>query len=240
MSNVYLDDVTRVTSIYGEKRTNGVHAGIDIKAGRSGSINPPPVVYSPHNCLIDYTSEGYNYGRGTNVILRWDEEGTIYRLRLQHLKQLFVKKGTIVLKGEPIGLEGATGNCIGQYPEHTHCELRAGGYIAGNGEISGSTLINPCGIIGVNNVKGSIGWAMVNSVDTYIIHVLYASIGDRDCLVRICNSLNVNFVETDYNGSVEAPTGNELKAITMGPMTMGDYEAIEHICEDLCLDYEVS
>lgn len=239
MSNVYFGGVTRVTSIYGEKRSNEIHAGVDIKAGNSGSIKPPPLVYSPHTGIVDYASNGYNYGRGTNVVLTWEEEGTIYRLRLQHLNQFFVKKGTIVLKGEPIGLEGATGNCIGQYPEHTHCELRAGGYIQANGEISGSTLINPCGIIGVNNVKGSISRSMVNSVDTYSICVLYASIGDLKSLEFECNRLNLPFLVLDYNGPVEAALGNGLKEITMGPMTQGDFERIETICKDLCLDYEV-
>lgn len=153
MPTAYIEDVSRVTSVFGEPRSNGPHRGVDVKQGISGS-QPDAKVYATVEAEIEYVSEGYNYGRGKNVIMKFTDGNNIMRLRAQHLKSISCKKGDKVNPGTLIGIEGATGDCVGQYPEHTHFELVRNGSLYKDGEIKGGTVLDPCYLLSIENKKG--------------------------------------------------------------------------------------
>lgn len=232
--------VMRVTSPYGIQRSNGRHNGVDVKAGTSGTLDNQPVV-AVVNAYIEYTSTGWNYGRGTNAILKWIEDGVTYRLRYQHLAKLNVKTGDVVEPGAVIGIEGFTGSVDpeGKSGTHTHFELTVGGTLKSYGEVAGATILNPCPILNIKNVKGVYPVITLETDSLPKVLVEYASIGDTNHLIEMANEMNVPCVIEDYKGDIVAPEGNKLSTLLIGGVSAGDEAAIVAYCNEAGLNYKI-
>lgn len=101
---------TRVHPIAAEPR---FHAGIDLEAMKATPIRAAEtgtVVFS-----------GWNGAHGKQVELQHDSH---WSTRYSHLQSLLVRPGTVVKKGQIIGLSGETGLATGP---HLHFELREDG-----------------------------------------------------------------------------------------------------------------
>ncbi len=89
------------------------HAGVDLEA----PLSHPVLAASDGTVLF----AGWNGAHGKQVELMHDAHWTT---RYSHLTKLLVKPGTLVKKGQVIGLAGATGLATGP---HVHFELRRDG-----------------------------------------------------------------------------------------------------------------
>lgn len=100
----------RVHPIAGELR---FHAGIDLEAPLAH-----PVMAAEAGTVV---FSSWNGGHGNQIELQHDPH---WATRYSHLEELLVKPGTLVKKGQVIGLAGATGVATGP---HLHFELRRDG-----------------------------------------------------------------------------------------------------------------
>jgi murein DD-endopeptidase MepM/ murein hydrolase activator NlpD len=99
------------------------HDGIDIYAPRGAPVVAPfaGLVIDPAERWQPWSSERYGE---TVVILSQEPASEGYVALLSHLDVAFVEPGTVVRRGEVIGLNGDSGNAE-ESPPHVHFELRA-------------------------------------------------------------------------------------------------------------------
>lgn len=140
----------RVTSPFGKRILNGrtaMHNGIDI-AKDKGSKQRACVAGT-----VAWTSTGYSYGRGKNLVIRKDTaRGTVW-VRHQHADSLLVKKGATVSPAMYVATEGTTGDVTGS---HEHFEVVIGGALDNStGEIVGGMAVDPSPWLGIPNAKGT-------------------------------------------------------------------------------------
>lgn len=102
---------------------------------------------------IVLVKDGYNYGRGTQVILKHvSSKGSVIFERHQHAKSVSSKQGDIVRAGTIGGVYGSTGNVSGP---HDHVEYILGGTLAADGEIRGGTVLQASLFTAVTNAVGT-------------------------------------------------------------------------------------
>ena len=105
----------RISSYYGEDRTNHFHSGIDIDGyGNDGA----PIVASASGTVI---LAGYNGGYGECVMI---DHGNGYVTLYGHMSGYACSYGQYVSQGQTIGYLGSTGNSTGT---HCHFEIRVNG-----------------------------------------------------------------------------------------------------------------
>jgi len=106
----------RITSKYGEVRTNGaIHQGLDFGLSIGDTVYS---VFCGEVRIEKYDPVGY----GNVVVVRnYNMSETLYG----HLDKSLVKNGQKVIVGEPIGIGGNTGTSSGP---HLHFEIRSLGY----------------------------------------------------------------------------------------------------------------
>ncbi|QEK39435.1 M23 family metallopeptidase [Candidatus Sneabacter namystus] len=102
---------TVITSHYGKRfvRRQGInnHTGIDM-------TSPNCIVYAAANGIVEFN--GYAGAYGKNLVIN---HGTL-KTRYAHLSRSIVHNGKYVKQGQPIGIEGKTGNARGR---HLHFEI---------------------------------------------------------------------------------------------------------------------
>lgn len=212
------------------------HNGIDTKRGPGGTLSNTSV-FSPVSGIVVLANNGYNYGRGTTVIVQWMVDGVAHRLRAQHLADFYVQVGDTITEGQLLGKEGWTGNVDPPNANgtHTHWEYTVGGTLQSYGEIKGAAICDPAPLLGIKNVKGQVfepyGWAET----PYSVHVEYASIGDLANLVHYCLNANIDYKTGPYNGYVTPAEGNKLETITMYPTNKEDFIHLVQMCDDATL-----
>ena len=108
----------RITSEFGENRTNHTHKGIDI-ANTTGT----PIYATGDGTVIAVGSSG-NFGKRIMIYHGTDESGTTYVTIYAHLSQFNVSVGDIITQGTIIALMGSTGYSTGP---HLHYEIRING-----------------------------------------------------------------------------------------------------------------
>lgn len=142
----------RVTSIFGMRTLNGVrkmHNGIDIVPINKADTKCRSTI----NGEVIYTSNGYNYGRGMNVIITYFNGDRQVFIRHQHANKIFVNKGQHVKANDFVIEFGATGDVTGK---HDHFEVVVGGTLNNaTGEIKGGIAIDPSIYLCYNNSIGT-------------------------------------------------------------------------------------
>lgn len=135
---------TRVTSGYGWRKLRGVpdrHAGMDLKCENRELRS----IWDAVNCEILI---GWNSGRGNLVRLYHSAK---LRVIYQHLEEIYVKNGSVVKQGQPVGTMGWSGDCVPSGPQgmHLHIEVQA---------LKNGTWmdVDPSGYIGYPNIAGGV------------------------------------------------------------------------------------
>ncbi len=105
----------RISSAYGMRRhplwhRRLFHEGIDIKAPYASSVR------ATQSGKIEWA--GYKGGYGRCVVI---DHGFNWKTMYAHLKNTLVVRGSVVLKGQKIGLVGSSGHSTGP---HLHYEVR--------------------------------------------------------------------------------------------------------------------
>ena len=108
----------RITSEFGENRTNHTHKGIDI-----ANITGTPIYATADGTVIAVGSSG-NFGKRIMIYHGTDESGTTYVTIYAHLSQFNVSVGDKIIQGTIIALMGSTGYSTGP---HLHYEIRVNG-----------------------------------------------------------------------------------------------------------------
>jgi peptidoglycan hydrolase CwlO-like protein len=113
-------------------RWGSFHYGVDI-ANRAANV---PIWAAADGVVIQsYYSSSY----GNVVFIAHSVNGQTYTTVSAHMETRFVSSGTVVKKGQQIGIMGNTGDSQGK---HLHFELHRGGW-----NNSKSNAINPVGIV---------------------------------------------------------------------------------------------
>jgi len=113
---IALDDFTRISDYFGYRRdpfngTRKMHSGMDF----TGPVGCD--IYATGDGVV--LEAGYNlYGYGNRVIIN---HGYNYKTIYAHLKDVKVKAGDIVTRGQVVGTLGSTGRSTGP---HLHYEVR--------------------------------------------------------------------------------------------------------------------
>lgn len=144
------EGANRVTSKFGMRTLNGrtaMHNGMDIAKGKGSKQRA--CVYG----TVAWTSTGYSYGRGKNLVIRQDtSRGTIW-VRHQHADTLLVRRGDTVIPTTYVATEGASGDVTGS---HEHFEVVVGGSLnSASGEIIGGKAVDPSPWLGTPNAEGT-------------------------------------------------------------------------------------
>jgi len=90
-----------------------MHSGIDLIDTYRDTV------YATASGIVRFSGWNYGYGRCIEI-----EHAFTFTTKYAHLHRIFVKKGANVIKGQPIGMMGATGDVTGQ---HLHYEISHGG-----------------------------------------------------------------------------------------------------------------
>ena len=108
---------TYISGVFGERRGNRFHAGVDV-AAMPGTLMPSPA--------SGYVEIGYDPGYGKFIrIIDPDRPEKVWILG--HINDVLVQPGTFVTIGQPIATPGTEGNVKGSNPYHIHYEVRIGG-----------------------------------------------------------------------------------------------------------------
>lgn len=102
-----------------------MHCGVDLVAKEKAPI------YAAAYGRVSFVGKRNGYGTVVEI-----EHGPLFKTRYAHLKDSLVRTGQKVIRGQAIGLQGCSGNAVG---EHLHFEI----HIAG-------THVNPYDFIGYN------------------------------------------------------------------------------------------
>lgn len=124
--------------------TCGWHTGVDIIP--YGSTPNNPILFPVKKGRVVFTSNDPSNALGVRCYIL-DEEGHYWRYCHMILNSLQVSVGDEVDITTPIGTMGATGNVTGR---HLHLECST------TQSWQCSTFLNPCDILGIPNVKGTI------------------------------------------------------------------------------------
>ena len=117
--NGYPVDGGWTSSAYGQRIDpfRGVkawHAGIDIT-----SVNKESPVKALASGVVIFSGERQGYGKMVEI-----DHANGYRTRYAHHRELLVQEGTIIKKGDPLGIMGDTGRSTGP---HVHVEVLLNG-----------------------------------------------------------------------------------------------------------------
>lgn len=104
--------VGTVTSRFGEWRGGRRHEGVDIGMLRRLGVRSA----LPGRVRVAGYAPGYA-GYGKTVVVSY---GKHHKLLYAHLSKVYVKRGQLVRRGQPLGLAGCTGSCYGT---HLHFEV---------------------------------------------------------------------------------------------------------------------
>ena len=107
------------SSAYGQridpfKGVKAWHAGIDIT-----SVNKESPVKALASGVVIFSGERQGYGKMVEI-----DHANGYRTRYAHHRELLVQEGTIINKGDPLGIMGDTGRSTGP---HVHVEVLLNG-----------------------------------------------------------------------------------------------------------------
>ena len=119
MPNSYPVDGGWTSSAYGQridpfKGVKAWHAGIDIT-----SVNKESPVKALASGVVIFSGERQGYGKMVEI-----DHANGYRTRYAHHRELLVQEGTIIKKGDPLGIMGDTGRSTGP---HVHVEVLLNG-----------------------------------------------------------------------------------------------------------------
>lgn len=96
------------------------HAGIDIGTSRKNNV----VAYSIYDSVVTkINTDGQGGGYGNYVEITFTYKEKKFWAKYAHLADVYVEKGDKLVKGQAIGIVGATG---GNYPIHLHFEIKDG------------------------------------------------------------------------------------------------------------------
>ena len=117
--NGYPVDGGWTSSAYGQridpfKGVKAWHAGIDIT-----SVNKESPVKALASGVVIFSGERQGYGKMVEI-----DHANGYRTRYAHHRELLVQEGTIIKKGDPLGIMGDTGRSTGP---HVHVEVLLNG-----------------------------------------------------------------------------------------------------------------
>ena len=117
--NGYPVDGGWTSSAYGQridpfKGVKAWHAGIDIT-----SVNKESPVKALASGVVIFSGERQGYGKMIEI-----DHANGYRTRYAHHRELLVQEGTIIKKGDPLGIMGDTGRSTGP---HVHVEVLLNG-----------------------------------------------------------------------------------------------------------------
>ena len=117
--NGYPVDGGWTSSAYGQridpfKGVKAWHAGIDIT-----SVNKESPVKALASGVVIFSGERQGYGKMVEI-----DHANGYRTRYAHHRKLLVQEGTIIKKGDPLGIMGDTGRSTGP---HVHVEVLLNG-----------------------------------------------------------------------------------------------------------------
>ena len=117
--NGYPVDGGWTSSAYGQridpfKGVKAWHAGIDIT-----SVNKESPVKALASGVVIFSGERQGYGKMVEI-----DHANGYRTRYAHHRELLVQEGTIINKGDPLGIMGDTGRSTGP---HVHVEVLLNG-----------------------------------------------------------------------------------------------------------------
>lgn len=124
MSRLLKNYPVYITSPYGN-RTGGWHSGVDIVGEKNGShLTDTVLAHSDGTVVLTQTGQTNNKGskgmESYGNLVKIKHSNGYYTL-YAHLKEVYVKVGQTVKKGDAIGYMGNTGN---SYGAHTHFEVR--------------------------------------------------------------------------------------------------------------------
>jgi biotin carboxyl carrier protein len=238
-----IDDPT-FTSEYGEDRSTGQHKGVDIRASSGTPVKSPE-----SGVIID--AEMRNNACGGTIHI---DHQNGYKTRYCHIKQIDVKKGDTVSKGQVIGLSGGDSNDPGKGRStgpHLHFELYKNGQITNpkNYITSGGSVINAGdstktleGLI--SNLKSGyassiIGVGALTKLQSLIDKFeKYGSIGSKelDNIERLLSKLYGNEETTDImksNFSLDNNTSTSSAPINFIDLnTKNGYDLYKDICNN--------
>ena len=140
-----------------------MHAGIDLIDTWHDTV------YATGAGTVQYAAWNFGYGRCIEI-----EHAYGFTTRYAHLHKIFVKKGSSVVDGQPIGCMGSTGDVTGQ---HLHYEISHGG-----------KNIDPMPYINCNPIQ----------VDATMYHPVEAQC-DSDPLVTADGSIIDPYKVSDWN-----------------------------------------
>lgn len=117
--NGYPVDGGWTSSAYGQridpfKGVKAWHAGIDIT-----SVNKESPVKALASGVVIFSGERQGYGKMVEI-----DHANGYRTRYAHHRELLVQEGTIIKKGDPLGIMGDSGRSTGP---HVHVEVLLNG-----------------------------------------------------------------------------------------------------------------
>ena len=117
--NGYPVDGGWTSSAYGQridpfKGVKAWHAGIDIT-----SVNKKSPVKALASGVVIFSGERQGYGKMVEI-----DHANGYKTRYAHHRELLVQEGTIIKKGDPLGIMGDTGRSTGP---HVHVEVLLNG-----------------------------------------------------------------------------------------------------------------